>query len=178
MWRQDGGLVLCGEGLHGLQQVQGQAVLGMVLWQDLDETAHQPAGLGQGHQGAAQLTGVLQHTGWRGFEMLIIMCSSVIVTEGALEVYHGLEPGAERGGQASQQLHGGLCLALAVQQGVAQPLAGQHQQLGAQHVSVLHLQHGLEGDRRTHSHFISTVLEAANGCGRLTSSARRSKPWL
>lgn len=54
------GSVLSGECLHGLQKVQGQAVLGVVLWQDFDETADQPAGLGQGDQGAPQLTGVLQ----------------------------------------------------------------------------------------------------------------------
>lgn len=55
------GSVLSGEGVHGLQEVQGQAVLGVVLWQDFNQTADQPAGLGQGDQGAPQLTGVLQY---------------------------------------------------------------------------------------------------------------------
>lgn len=53
--------------------------------------------------------------------------------------HHSLEPCAEGGGQAGQQLHGSLRLALAVKQRVAQPLAGQHQQLRAQHVLVFHL---------------------------------------
>lgn len=56
------GSVLSGEGLHSLHKVQGQAVLGVVLWQDFNQTADQPAGLGQWDQGAPQLTGVLQHT--------------------------------------------------------------------------------------------------------------------
>lgn len=55
------GSVFSGEGLHSLQKVQGQAVLCVVLWQDFNETADQPAGLGQGDQGAPQLTGVLQY---------------------------------------------------------------------------------------------------------------------
>lgn len=56
------GSVLSGEGLHSLQKVQGQAVLGVVLREDFNQAADQPAGLRQGHQGAPQLTGILQHT--------------------------------------------------------------------------------------------------------------------
>lgn len=56
------GSVLSGEGLHSLQKVQGQAVLSVVLREDFNETADQPAGLWQGNQGAPQLAGVLQHT--------------------------------------------------------------------------------------------------------------------
>lgn len=54
--------VLGAEGLHGLQQVQGQVALGVVLGQDFNQTADKPAGLWQGHQGAPQLTGILQQT--------------------------------------------------------------------------------------------------------------------
>lgn len=54
--------VLRGEDVHSLQQVQGQAVLGVVFWQHLDETAHQSAGLLQRNQGTPQFAGVLQHT--------------------------------------------------------------------------------------------------------------------
>lgn len=47
------------KGVHGLQEVQCQAVLGVVLRKHLDHMAHQPASLTEGHQGATQLTGVL-----------------------------------------------------------------------------------------------------------------------
>lgn len=53
--------VLCGEDLYGLQQVEGQTVLSVVLRQYLDQTTDQPAGLGQRDQGTLQLTWVLQN---------------------------------------------------------------------------------------------------------------------
>lgn len=109
-WVRVSGSVLSGQGLHSLQKVQGQTVLCVVLWEDFNQTADQPAGVGQGDQGAPQLTGV-----------------------------HSLEPCAEGRGQAGQQLHGSLGLALAVEQGVAQSLASQHQQLGTQHILVFDL---------------------------------------
>lgn len=59
--------------------------------------------------------------------------------------HHGLQPRAEGGGQARQQLHGRLRLGLAVEQRVAQPLTRQHQELRAQNLLVLHLQHHLVG---------------------------------
>lgn len=40
--------------------------------------------------------------------------------------HHRLQPRAEGGGQAGQQLHGGLRLVLAVEKRVAQPLTCQH----------------------------------------------------
>lgn len=57
--------------------------------------------------------------------------------------HHGLQPSTQSWGQASQQLHGRLTLTLAVQQSVAEPLATQNQELGAQHFLIFHLQHGL-----------------------------------
>lgn len=53
--------VLRGEDLYGLQQVEGQTVLSVVLRQYLDQTTDQPAGLGQRDQGTPQLTWVLQN---------------------------------------------------------------------------------------------------------------------
>lgn len=53
--------------------------------------------------------------------------------------HHRLQPRAEGGGQAGQQLHGSLRLVLAVEKRVAQPLTCQHQQLGAQNILIFHL---------------------------------------
>lgn len=61
--------------------------------------------------------------------------------------HHRLQPRAEGGGQAGQQLHGGLRLVLAVEKRVAQPLTCQHQQLGAQNILIFHLQHHLRTGR-------------------------------
>lgn len=60
-----------------------------------------------------------------------------------LRFYHRLQPGAQSRGQAGQQLHGGLCLTLAVEQCVTEPLATQNQELGAQHVLIFYFQHRL-----------------------------------
>ena len=54
------GSLLGAEGVHGLHQVQGQTVLGVVLWQHLDQSADQPATLGQRYRRAPQLAGVLE----------------------------------------------------------------------------------------------------------------------
>lgn len=55
--------------------------------------------------------------------------------------HHRLQPGAERGRQPGQQLH--AFPALRVQEGVGQPLARQHQQLGGQDLFVVDLEDGL-----------------------------------
>lgn len=86
--------------------------------------------------------------------------------------YHGLQPGTEGGGQAGQQLHGRLCLALAVEQGVTQPLATQDQQLGAQDVLVLHLQHGLGERRQKEDGNIQERAEAAEEAHLLSSEVQ------
>lgn len=59
-------------------------------------------------------------------------------------IYHSLEPCAEGGGQSSQQLHGSLGPILVVEQAVAEPLTGQHQELGAQNILIFYLQHHLD----------------------------------
>lgn len=53
------GSVLCGQGLQGFQQVQGQAVLGVVLWEHLNQAGNQPFGLTQRDRGTPEVTGVL-----------------------------------------------------------------------------------------------------------------------
>lgn len=58
--------------------MQRQAVLGVIFRQDLYQPAHQPAGLRQRHEGAAQLTGILQHR-----KLLISLCVCVGVGEGS-----------------------------------------------------------------------------------------------
>lgn len=55
-----------GEGVHSFQQVQGQAVLGVIFWQNFNQTADQSGGLWQRDQGASELAGILQHTRLNG----------------------------------------------------------------------------------------------------------------
>lgn len=55
--------------------------------------------------------------------------------------HHRLQPGAECGWEAGQQLHAFFCLG--VEKGMSQPLPCQHEQLRCQHFFVMNLQNGL-----------------------------------
>lgn len=60
--------------------------------------------------------------------------------------HHRFEPGTERGREPGEQLH--AFSALGAEEGVGQPLARQHQQLGGEDLFVLDLEDGLRRGTR------------------------------